>query len=152
MTKRASVVILMADDDPDDRELTREALIESRLANELRFVQDGVELMDYLHHRGAYGDAASAPRPGVILLDLNMPRKDGREALREIKADAGLRAIPVVVLTTSRAEEDIARSYEFGANSFISKPVTFDGLVSVMRGLGQYWFDIVELPRVTPGD
>ncbi len=151
MTERASVVILMADDDPDDRELTREALTESRLANELRFVQDGVELMDYLRHRGAYAHGASAPRPGVILLDLNMPRMDGREALREIKADPDLRAIPVVVLTTSRAEEDIARSYELGANSFISKPVTFDGLVSVMRGLGQYWFDIVALPRGTPG-
>jgi CheY-like chemotaxis protein len=151
MSERASVVILMADDDPDDRELTRDALAESRLANELRFVQDGVELMDYLHHRGAYGRGASAPRPGVILLDLNMPRKDGREALREIKADPELRAIPVVVLTTSRAEEDIARSYELGANSFISKPVTFDGLVSVVRGLGQYWFDIVALPRGAPG-
>jgi CheY-like chemotaxis protein len=151
MTERTSVVILMADDDPDDRELTRDALAESRLANDLRFVQDGVELMDYLRHRGAYANGASSPRPGVILLDLNMPRKDGREALREIKADPDLHAIPVVVLTTSRAEEDIARSYELGANSFISKPVTFDGLVSVMRGLGQYWFDIVALPRITPG-
>jgi CheY-like chemotaxis protein len=151
MSERASVVILMADDDPDDRELTREALAESHLANELRFVRDGVELMDYLLHRGAYRDGASAPRPGVILLDLNMPRKDGREALREIKADPELRAIPVVVLTTSRAEEDIARSYELGANSFISKPVTFEGLVSVVRGLGQYWFDIVELPRAPGG-
>jgi CheY-like chemotaxis protein len=150
MTERSSVVILMADDDPDDRELTRDALAESRLANELRFVRDGVELMDYLRHRGAYGHAASAPRPGVILLDLNMPRMDGREALREIKTDPELRAIPVVVLTTSRAEEDIARSYELGANSFISKPVTFDGLVTVVRGLGQYWFDIVALPRTTP--
>jgi CheY-like chemotaxis protein len=151
MMERASVVILMADDDADDRDLTREALTESRLANDLRFVQDGVELMDYLLHRGAYGPGASAPRPGVILLDLNMPRMDGREALREIKANPQLRAIPVVVLTTSRAEEDIARSYELGANSFISKPVTFDGLVSVMRSLGQYWFDIVALPRVAPG-
>jgi CheY-like chemotaxis protein len=151
MSKRASVVILMADDDADDRELTRDAMAESRLANELHFVEDGVELMDYLHHRGAYGLPGKAPRPGVILLDLNMPRKDGREALREIKAHPDLRNIPVVVLTTSKAEEDIARSYDLGANSFISKPVTFAGLVDVMRGLGKYWFDIVELPPVAPG-
>ena len=151
MTQRSSVVILMADDDVDDRELTRDALAESRLANELYFVEDGVELLDYLRHRGAYARPGSAPRPGVILLDLNMPRKDGREALREIKADPDLRTIPVVVLTTSRAEEDIVRSYDLGANSFISKPVTFDGLVEVVRGLGKYWFDIVELPPPLPG-
>jgi CheY-like chemotaxis protein len=150
MIRRSSVVILMADDDADDRELTRDALEESRLANELHFVADGVELLDYLHHRGVYSLPDSAPRPGVILLDLNMPRKDGREALREIKADPGLRMIPVVVLTTSKAEEDIVRSYDLGANSFISKPVTFAGLVEVVRGLGKYWFDIVELPS-TPG-
>ncbi len=146
MTRRTSVVILMADDDADDRELTREALTESRLVNELHFVADGAELLDYLHQRGAYSRPGSAPRPGVILLDLNMPRKDGREALREIKADPELRKIPVVVLTTSKAEEDIAQSYDLGANSFISKPVTFEGLVDVVRGLGKYWFDIVELP------
>jgi CheY-like chemotaxis protein len=151
MSRRSSVVILMADDDADDRELTRDALAESRLANELHFVEDGVQLLDYLHHRGAYSRPGSAPRPGVILLDLNMPRKDGREALREIKADPGLRTIPVVVLTTSKAEEDIVRSYDLGANSFISKPVTFDGLVEVVRGLGKYWFDIVELPSTPPG-
>jgi CheY-like chemotaxis protein len=146
MTRRTSVVILMADDDADDRELTREALAESRLANELYFVEDGATLLDYLHQRGAYSRPGSAPRPGVILLDLNMPRKDGREALREIKADPELRNIPIVVLTTSKAEEDIAQSYDLGANSFISKPVTFEGLVEVVRGLGTYWFDIVELP------
>ncbi len=151
MTKRSSVVILMADDDADDRELTKDALAESRLVNDLHFVEDGTELLDYLHQRGVYGKAGSAPRPGVILLDLNMPRKDGREALREIKADPNLRTIPIVVLTTSKAEEDIARSYDLGANSFISKPVTFEGLVEVVRGLGKYWFDIVELPP-PPGD
>jgi CheY-like chemotaxis protein len=151
MSKRSSVVILMADDDADDRELTKEALTESRLANDLHFVEDGAELLDYLHQRGAYSKPGSAPRPGVILLDLNMPRKDGREALREIKADPNLRTIPIVVLTTSKAEEDIARSYDLGANSFISKPVTFEGLVEVVRGLGKYWFDIVELPP-PPGD
>lgn len=151
MTRRSSVVILMADDDADDRELTRDALAESRLANDLHFVKDGAELLDYLHRRGEYGQPGSAPRPGVILLDLNMPRMSGREALREIKADPELRSIPLVVLTTSKAEEDIARSYDLGANSFISKPVTFEGLVEVMRGLGRYWFDIVELPPATVG-
>ena len=150
MSRRSSVVILMADDDADDRELTRDALAESRLANEVHFVEDGVELLDYLHHRGAYSRPGSAPRPGVILLDLNMPRKDGREALREIKADPELRTIPIVVLTTSKAEEDIVRSYDLGASSFISKPVTFEGLVEVMRGLGKYWFEIVELPPAPP--
>jgi len=140
------IVILMADDDADDRMLTRDALEESRLANELRFVADGEELMDYLKRRGRFAEPASAPRPGVILLDLNMPRKDGREALREIKADAELRRIPIVVLTTSKAEEDILRSYDLGANSYITQPVTFESLVEVMRGLGRYWLEIVELP------
>jgi CheY-like chemotaxis protein len=147
-----SILILMADDDADDRQLTKEALEESRLANDLRFVFDGEELMDYLHHRGNYSAADSAPRPGVILLDLNMPRKDGREALREIKADPKLRQVPVLVLTTSKAEEDIFRSYDLGANSYITKPVTFEGLVAVMKTLGQYWFDIVELPANGQGD
>ena len=151
MSRRASVVILMADDDADDRELTRDALAESRLVNELHFVEDGAALLDYLHQRGTYSRPGSAPRPGVILLDLNMPRKDGREALREIKADPEFRNIPVVVLTTSRAEEDIAKSYDLGANSFISKPVTFAGLVEVVRALGKYWFDIVELPPAPEG-
>src|SRR5262249_8621253 len=144
--QRQSILILMADDDADDRQLTKEALEESRLVNDLRFVLDGEELMDYLHQRGNYAAAASAPRPGIILLDLNMPRKDGREALREIKADPKLRQIPVLVLTTSKAEEDVFRSYDLGANSYITKPVTFEGLVDVMKTLGQYWFDIVELP------
>ncbi len=151
MSQRASVVILMADDDADDRELTKDALTESRLANDLHFVEDGAALLDYLHRRGAYSRPGSAPRPGVILLDLNMPRMDGREALREIKGDPELRNIPVVILTTSKAEEDILQSYDLGANSFITKPVTFDGLVEVVRGLGKYWFDIVELPPATPG-
>ena len=148
---KASVVILMADDDADDRELTRDALVESRLINDLHFVEDGVQLLDYLHQRGVYSRPGSAPRPGVILLDLNMPRKDGREALREIKSDPDLRNIPIVVLSTSKADEDIAQSYNLGANSFITKPVTFDGLVDVVRGLGKYWFDIVELPPAPLG-
>ena len=145
MDKANPVTSLLADDDSDDRMLARDALAESRLANDLRFVQDGEELMDYLYRRNKYSNE-EAPRPGLILLDLNMPRKDGREALREIKSDPNLRHIPIVVLTTSKAEEDIYRTYDLGVNSFITKPVTFDGLVSVMRGLGRYWFEIVELP------
>jgi len=140
------IVILMADDDADDRLLAKDALTECRLANDLHFVEDGEELMDYLQRRGKYSQPALAPRPGLILLDLNMPRKDGREALREIKSDPELRKIPVVVLTTSRADTDIGQIYELGANSFISKPVTFDSLVNVMKILGSYWFEIVELP------
>ena len=144
--RQTTVTILMADDDDDDCMLAREALIESRLANELRIVNDGEELMDYLYHRGRYTLESHSPRPGLILLDLNMPKKDGREALKEIKADPHLRKIPIVVLTTSKAEEDIYRSYDLGANSFIIKPVTFAALVEVMKTIGKYWFEIVELP------
>ena len=140
------ITILMADDDADDRQMTREAFEESRLANDLRFVEDGEELMDYLKRRGKYTDPESSPRPGLILLDLNMPRKDGREALREIKADPQLKHIRVVVLTTSKAEEDIFRTYDLSAASYITKPVTFESLVEVVRALGKYWLEIVELP------
>jgi CheY-like chemotaxis protein len=140
------IVILLADDDEEDRMLAADALEESRVVNDLRFVEDGEELLDYLYHRGQYAAPGSSPTPGLILLDLNMPRKDGREALREIKADPDLRRVPVVVLTTSKAEEDIYRTYDLGANSFITKPVSFDGLVAVMRDIGRYWIEIVELP------
>ena len=140
------IVILLADDDEEDRMLAADALAESRVVNDLRCVEDGDELLDYLYQRGRYTDPATAPPPGLILLDLNMPRKDGREALREIKNDPDLRRIPVVVLTTSKAEEDIYRTYDLGANSFITKPVSFEGLVSVMRDIGRYWIEIVELP------
>jgi len=140
------IIILMADDDADDRLLTQEALAESHLANHLYFVENGEELMDYLNRRGTFADPATSPRPGVILLDLNMPKKDGREALQEIKADPVLKTIPVVILTTSQAEEDIYRSYNLGASSFITKPVTFTSLVDVLRTMGKYWFEIVELP------
>jgi CheY-like chemotaxis protein len=141
------ITILMADDDEEDCALTKEAMSNARLANDMRFVHDGEELMDYLHRRGAYADAGSgAPRPGVILLDLNMPKKDGREALGEIKSDPDLRRIPVCVLTTSDAEQDIFRSYDLGVNSFITKPVTFAGLVEVLNAWSRYWFEIVELP------
>lgn len=145
------ITILMAEDDPEDRLLAREALAKARLANELRFVEDGEQLMDYLNHRGRYLEVADSPRPGLILLDLNMPKKDGREALREIKTDPQLRRIPVVVLTTSKAEEDIFRTYDLGANSFIIKPVSFQGLVEVMKTLKSYWFEIVETPSDARG-
>lgn len=145
-TSGSRIVILMADDDADDRMLTRDALEESRVLNDLRFVEDGEELMEYLTRQGKYSDPELSPRPGLILLDLNMPKKDGREALKEIKADPELRRIPIVVMTTSKAEEDVFRSYDFGANSFITKPVTFDRLVELMKALGNYWVEFVELP------
>ena len=143
---RRAITILLADDDEDDRRLSIDALRKSHLINTLHCVDDGEELMDYLKRRGRYTDAVQSPRPGLILLDLNMPRKDGREALAEIRADPELRRIPVVVLTTSEAEEDIYSTYDLGVNSFITKPVTFEGLVKVMNTLGQYWFEIVKLP------
>ena len=146
-SNREQVVILMADDDEDDQFITRRALEQSRVANDLRFVGDGVELLAYLRREGEYADPARAPRPGIVLLDLNMPRMDGRQALEEIKRDADLRRIPVVVMTTSAAEEDVLRSYDLGASSYISKPVTFERLVEVMRALGRYWIEIVHLPQ-----
>ena len=136
----------MAEDDADDRLLVRDALAECHWNADLRFVENGEELLDYLLRQGKYRHAEQSPRPGLILLDLNMPKKDGREVLQDIRAHAELRRIPVVVLTTSRADTDIERIYELGANSFISKPVQFDGLVNVMRMLSQYWFKTVELP------
>ncbi|MGE0826799.1 MAG: response regulator [Candidatus Binatia bacterium] len=141
-----SITILIAEDDEEDRMMVKDAFEESRLVNDLRFVEDGEQLMDYLHRRGAYSDPQTSPVPGLILLDLNMPRKDGRTALREIKEDPELRKIPVVVLTTSKAEQDILRSYDLGVNSFITKPVTLTGLVEVVTTLGKYWFEIVDLP------
>ncbi len=147
-SKSESIAILIADDDADDRMMAKEALEECRLANHLDFVEDGVELLAYLRGRGPYAGAGKTRKPGLIILDLNMPKMDGREALREIKSDPSLRRIPVVVMTTSRAEEDIYRSYDLGVSSFITKPVTFEGLVAVMRELGRYWFEIVELPDV----
>jgi CheY-like chemotaxis protein len=145
-TTKNSIVILMADDDDDDYLLAEKALKQSKLINTLRRVKDGEELIEYLLNVGDFTDKDKYPRPGVILLDLNMPRKDGREALREIKSNPDLNDIPVVVFTTSKAEEDIYRSYKLGVNSFITKPVTFESLVQVMQTLGKYWFEIVELP------
>jgi len=175
-----TISILMADDDEDDCLMTKEALEEAKVENNIYFVKDGEDLMDYLYHRGSYSDEEKFPRPGLILLDLNMPRKDGREALGEIKADPmmtgqvcmsvervyveepvaeaftqklgeikadpTLRQIPIVVLTTSKAEEDVYRTYDLGVNSFITKPVLFEGLVEVMKTLSHYWFSIVKLP------
>lgn len=138
--------ILVADDDADDRLMIKDAFEESRLGNPVDFVEDGVQLMEYLLRTSAYEGAHDVPYPGLILLDLNMPRKDGRTALREIKAHPELHRIPIVILTTSKAEEDIVRTYDLGVNSFICKPVTFDGLVEIVRTVGRYWIEIVALP------
>jgi CheY-like chemotaxis protein len=150
-TIHPALTILLADDDEEDRSMTIDALRERRVANEIRCVEDGQELVDYLFRRGTYADASLSPKPGLILLDLNRPRKDGREALAEMKTDSTLRSIPVVVLTTSRAEEDIVRTYDLGVNSFISKPVTFNGLVEAMDVFSRYWLEIVELPNAPEG-
>jgi two-component system response regulator len=138
--------ILVADDDADDRLMIKDAFDESRLGNPVDFVQDGVELMDYLNRNGPYAHLSDQAYPGFILLDLNMPRKDGRTALKEIKASPHLQRIPIVILTTSKAEEDIVRTYDLGVNSFICKPVTFDSLVEIVRTVGRYWIEIVALP------
>jgi CheY-like chemotaxis protein len=144
---RIPITILICDDDEDDRLLTKQALEDAHVSNDVYFVNNGEELLDYLYQRGTYaGEMGKAPRPGLILLDLNMPRVDGREALKVIKGDKGLHDIPIVVLSTSRLEEDVARSYQLGVNSFITKPVTFQGLVEAMNVLGRYWLEIVELP------
>jgi CheY-like chemotaxis protein len=141
------ITILVCDDDEDDRMLTQQALEDAHISNNLRFVEDGEQLLDYLYQRGQYaGETGEAPRPGLILLDLNMPKMDGREALKTIKGDPTLCDIPVVVLSTSHLDQDIARSYKLGVNSFITKPVTFTGLVEAMNVLGRYWLEIVELP------
>lgn len=145
-----SPTVLVADDDEDDRRFIRRAWETNRAIEELRFVEDGQELTDYLNHSGKYTNPVSAPPPWLILLDLNMPRKDGRQALREIKSDLVLRNIPIVVLTTSEAEQDICRSYELGANSYITKPPTLGGLVDVLQVLGKYWIDTVNLPPEFP--
>jgi len=143
-------VILMADDDADDRLLANDALLDCAFEGQVHFVEDGEELVNYLRRRGKYSEVEKNPRPGLILLDLNMPRKNGKEVLREIKADPTLRQIPVVVFTTSRSDTDIAAVYELGANSFVVKPTGYDDLVGIMRSLKQYWFSIVQLPGLSP--
>ena len=144
-----SAVILLADDDPDDLEMTRRALLKNNLPAEIFTVGDGEELLDFLRHVGKFAPPARSPTPALILLDLNMPKMDGREALAQIKADKALHRIPVVVMTTSTAEQDIVRAYELGSNSFISKPITLAELVDVTKVLGQYWFQVVKLPQVS---
>lgn len=146
--KKNALPILMVDDDQDDRLLTEKALRTNRVINPIVFLEDGEELVDYLRRQGKYSGAGQAPKPCFILLDLNMPKMDGRKALGIIKADPALRKIPVVILTTSQAEEDIMKSYNLGANSFISKPIDFESLVNLMDSLKQYWLEIVELPPV----
>jgi CheY-like chemotaxis protein len=148
--RKSDVIILYAEDDPEDRMLVEEAMQESRLVNELHFVEDGEQLMDYLHRHGKFTELSNRPLPGLILLDLNMPKKDGREALREIKADPDLRRTPIVVLTTSKAEEDILSTYDLGVSGFIIKPVTFESLVSILKTVSKYWFEIVEPPPERP--
>ena len=145
-TPKKTLIILMADDDADDRLLAKEAMHESRVLNELHFVENGVRLLNYLRGDGEFSNREMYPMPGLILLDLNMPKMDGREALAEIKADRRLHRIPVVILTTSKAEEDMVKGYGLGAVSYITKPVTFDALVELMRTLGKYWVEFVELP------
>ena len=145
MTERP-ISILVADDDPDDRMMIQEAFTENRIANQIVFVEDGEQLMTYLRREGLFAEHKDKPYPGIILLDLNMPKKDGREALRELKADPDLCRIPIIVLTTSQAEEDIVRTYGLGVSSFITKPVSFEGLVEAVRVICQYWIQIVALP------
>jgi CheY-like chemotaxis protein len=144
MFTRKPIEILIAEDDEEDQMLIREAMEESRLANRLHFVSNGEQLLDYLYQRGAYAREKKYPSPGLILLDLNMPRKNGREALEEIRQDARLMHIPVIILTSSQAEEDVLRSYNLGVNVFLHKPVTFDSLISTVRNLEKYGVEIIE--------
>nr|WP_305953173.1 response regulator [Emticicia oligotrophica] len=140
-------MILVADDDEDDQLFIREAFEESKLLVDIRFVNDGLELLDYLKQRNKYANIENCPSPSLILLDLNMPKMDGREALKEIKSDTALKTIPVVALTTSKAEQDVLKTYELGINSFITKPVSIDEFIEIAKTLGHYWLDIVQLPQ-----
>ncbi len=146
MKDTTSISILIADDDADDRMLIEDAFRESRLSNPLHFVENGEELLQFLRGEAKFEHRKNIKLPRLILLDLNMPKMDGRTALKHLKADPELRRIPVVVLTTSKTEEDILRTYDLGVSSFITKPVTFHGLVEVVRALNSYWIEIVELP------
>jgi len=146
IARKKPITILMAEDDLDDQILLQRALEESRFLNELHFVRDGEELLDYLYHRGLYTEPVKAPRPGLILLDLNLPKIDGQQVMQDIKSDPNLRRIPIVILTASHEEVDIHRSYALGASSYLRKPMRFESLVEVIETLGAYWFEIVELP------
>jgi CheY-like chemotaxis protein len=143
-------LILVAEDDVEERLLTQYAFEECRIEADVRFVYDGEELVEYLRRRGRYANGPDCPSPDLILLDLKMPRKDGSEVLREIKSDPELRRIPVVVLTTSAAPEDVRRCYDLGANSYITKPITYGGMLETVRALGTYWLGTVELPDKRP--
>ncbi len=147
MTGTKPIRIVIADDDADDRILIGDAFEEARLKNPVDFVEDGIELLQYLRHEGDYTHLTDDCMPGLILLDLNMPRMDGRSALEEIRKDEKLRRIPVVVLTTSKSEEDILKTYNLGVNSFITKPVTFENLCEVIQVISKYWIEIVALPH-----
>jgi CheY-like chemotaxis protein len=146
MIKSTTIRIAVADDDADDRMMIKDAFDASKLGNPVDFVEDGVQLMQYLRREAEYSHLAGEAYPGFILLDLNMPRKDGRTVLQEIKADPVLHRIPIIILTTSKAEEDIIKTYNLGVNSFICKPVSFDKLVDIVKTVGHYWVEIVSLP------
>jgi CheY-like chemotaxis protein len=143
---KRGITILLVEDDPADQELTRRALEQGRLLNRLEIVDDGMDALEYLRHQGRFADEASSPRPDLVLLDLNLPRLDGREVLKAMRADPDLRRIPVVALTTSRAEEDVLATYELGVNSYISKPLDMDEFVKLLSSLQEYWFEVVMLP------
>ena len=143
----SAITIHMCDDDPDDQLLITDALLEARLANPIDFTSNGRELLQYLNREGKYEELKDKPLPGLILLDLNMPIMDGREVLQILKNDDKFKSIPIVILTTSKAEEDVARSYDMGVNSFVIKPVSFENLVEMIQSLTEYWFHVVHLPK-----
>lgn len=146
LAKRRTAVILLVEDDPGDQELTRRALKEGILITDLHVVSDGQEALDYLQRRAEYANPSASPRPDLILLDLNMPRMDGREVLRHVRKDPDIAHIPIVVLTTSEQEQDILQSYKIGCNSFITKPVYFDNFIRAVQQLDRYWLELVTLP------
>lgn len=142
-TDREPIEILLAEDNPGDVKLTRKALDQGDLLNNLHVVNDGIEAMKFLRKEGEYADT---PMPDLLLLDLNMPKKDGRQVMQDMDADPQLRRIPVVVLTSSEAEEDVVRSYELSANAYLTKPVDFDGFVDIINRLENFWFEVVKMP------
>ena len=148
VTHKCPISILIADDDADDRMLIEDAFEENGIPNQIHFVEDGEQLLAFLRREGAFSEYANEPLPRLILLDLNMPKVDGRTALAAIKDDPTLNQIPVIILTTSRADTDISKTYALGVNSFISKPLSFDGLVSIVNAISNYWIDTVALPNV----
>ena len=144
---RKSTVILLVEDDEGDQEITRRAFEDNLIVADLRIVSDGEEALEYLFHTGRYADVASAPRPDLILLDLNLPRVDGREVLSKIRENAKTSFIPVVILTTSTLKDDVLESYKLNCNSYITKRVNMEGFVAAMRNVGSYWLELVSLPR-----